>query len=150
MDWVPATCSGQINLLWKVVLTHFVANRTAFIPKSSTVDDFGLIVRSPDALRPLTLCNCDCKIITTAICFGRCIHPAQRCVSTRQMTDDIFKVETTALAHFACATRDSGVLLTDFACAYLVSITPGSSTFSKRQNCPRLSDNSCVCSTAIA
>ena len=92
---------------------------------NSTVDDNGLlIVRSPDALRPLTLCNCDCKIITTAICFGLhrysiwCIHPAQRCVSTRQMTDNIFEMEATALAHFACATRDSGILLTDFACAY--------------------------------
>ena len=80
-------------------------------------------MRSPDALRPLTLCNCDCKIITMATCFGRhrysirCIHPAQRCVSTRQMTDNIFEVETTALAHFACVTRDSGILLNDFACA---------------------------------
>ena len=34
------------------------------------------------------------------------------------MTDNIFEVETTALADFACVTRDSGVLLTDFACAY--------------------------------
>ena len=52
------------------VPTHSAASRTVFIPKSSTVDDTGLIVRSPDALRPSTLCNCDCKIITTAICFG--------------------------------------------------------------------------------
>ena len=34
------------------------------------------------------------------------------------MTDNIFEVETTALAHVACATRDSGILMTDFACAY--------------------------------
>ena len=65
----------------------------------------GLTVRQLDALRPLTLCN-------------RCIHPAQRCVSTRQMTDNTFEVETTAVAHVACATRDSGILLTHFACAY--------------------------------
>ena len=43
------------------VSTHFGGSRTVFIPKSSTAEDFGLIVRSPDALRPLTLCNCDCK-----------------------------------------------------------------------------------------
>ena len=79
-------------------------------------------MRSPDALRPLAFCDCDCKIITTAICFGlhrysiRCIHPAQRCVSTK--TDNIFEVEKTALAHFACASRDSGILLIDLACAY--------------------------------
>ena len=33
------------------VLAHFAASRTVFIPKSSTVDDDGLIVTSPDALR---------------------------------------------------------------------------------------------------
>ena len=90
-------------------------------PSLPTVDDNCLIVRSPDALRPLTLCDCDCK---TAICFGlhrystRCIHPAQRCISSRQMTDNTFEVETTALAHVACATRESGIILQNFACAY--------------------------------
>ena len=34
------------------------------------------------------------------------------------MTDNIFEIETTALAHVACAPQDSGVLLTDFAAAY--------------------------------
>ena len=34
------------------------------------------------------------------------------------MNDNIFEVETTALAHVTCATCDSGVLLTDFAAAY--------------------------------
>ena len=48
------------------VPTHFAVSRTDFIPESSTVDDNGLIVRSSDASRPLTLCNGDCKIITTA------------------------------------------------------------------------------------
>ena len=72
-----------------VVSIRFAASRAVFIPKSSTVDENGLIVRSPDALRPLILCNCGCKIITTAIRFGlhrdsiRCIHPAQRCISSR-------------------------------------------------------------------
>ena len=100
------------------VTTHFVVSRTVFILKSSTVENNGVTVRSLDALRSLTQCNCDSKIIKTANCFGlhrysnRCIHKAQRCKSCRQMTDNIFEVETTAVAHFACAT------LTDFACAY--------------------------------
>ena len=34
------------------------------------------------------------------------------------MTDDIFEIEITALAHAACAPQESGVLLTDFAAAY--------------------------------
>ena len=33
------------------------------------------------------------------------------------MTDNIFEIET-ALAHVACAPRESGILLTDFAAAY--------------------------------
>ena len=85
------------------VPTHFASSRTVFIPKSSNVDDNGLIVRSPYVLRPLTLCKCEWKIISAAICFVlhrysmRRIHPAQRCDSTRQMADNIFEVETTAL-----------------------------------------------------
>ena len=35
------------------------------------------------------------------------------------MTDNIFEIETTALAHVACAPQESGILLTDFASAYL-------------------------------
>ena len=48
----------------------------------------------------------------------RCIHPSQRCISSRQTTDNIFEIETTALAHVAFAPQESGVLLTDFAAAY--------------------------------
>ena len=103
---------------------HYAESRTVFIPKTSDIDDNGRIIRSPDALRPLTLCNCDCKLLTSAICRGfhwytmRCIHPSQRCISSRQTTDNIFEIETTALAHVACAPQESGVLLTDFAAAY--------------------------------
>ena len=34
------------------------------------------------------------------------------------MTDNIFEIETIALAHVECAPRESGILLTDFAAAY--------------------------------
>ena len=43
------------------------------------------------------------------------------------MTDNIFEIETTALANVACAPQESGILLTDYAAAYPVSLTPGSS-----------------------
>ena len=101
----------------------FAKSRTVFIPKSYDVDNNGRIIGSLEALRPLTLCNCDCKILTTAICRGlhwytmRCIHSSQRCMSSRQTTDNIFEIETIALAHVACAPRESGILVTDFAAA---------------------------------
>ena len=47
-----------------------------------------------------------------------CIHPSQRCISSRKKADNIFGIETITLAHVACAPQDSGVLLTDFAAAY--------------------------------
>ena len=106
------------------VPAQLAASRTVFIPKSSDVDNNGLIARSPEALRALTLCNCNCKILTTAICRGlqwytmRCIHPSQRCILARQLTDNIFEVETTALARGPCAPHESGILLTDFAASY--------------------------------
>ena len=100
-----------------------VANRIEFAPKSNVADERGRIVRSLDALRPLALCGCDCKI-PTALCFGHqqysvsCIHPPQRCVSTRQMTDNVFQINTAALAQSSCKSSDCGVFFTDFACAY--------------------------------
>ena len=114
------------ELSWKEVpfLIILLKVELFFFPKTSDIDDFGRIIRSPDALRPLTLCNCDCKLLTYAICRAlqwytmRCIHTSQRCISSRQMTDNIFELETTALAHVACAPQESGVLLTDFAAAY--------------------------------
>ena len=33
-------------------------------------------------------------------------------------TDNIFEIETTALAHVACTPQESDILLTDFAAAY--------------------------------
>ena len=106
----------------ETVPDHFAESRTVFIPKTSGIDDNGRIIRSPDALRPLTLCNCDCKLLTSAICRGlhwytmRCIHPSQRCISSRQMTDNIFEIETTALAHVACTPQESGILIDRCCC----------------------------------
>ena len=48
----------------------FAESSTVFIRKSFDVDNNGRIVRSLGALRPLTLCKCDCEILTTAICRG--------------------------------------------------------------------------------
>ena len=119
----------------------FAESRTVLIPKSSDVDNNERIVRSPEALRPLTLCNCDCKLLASAICRGfqwytmRCIHPSQRCISARQMTDNIFEIETTALARVPC----------DFAASYL-----SVNQYWKKQNCLSLHAVSCEGSTTTA
>ena len=86
------------------------------------------ITRSPDALRLLTLCNWDCKLVTYAICRGfhwytmRCIHLVQRFISSRHLTDYIYEIETTGLAHVACFPQESGILVAVFAGAYSRSV----------------------------
>ena len=100
----------------------FAESRTVLIPQTSDTDDLGRILRSLDALRPMTLCNCDCKLLNPATCQGlqwytmRCIHPSQRCISSWQMTDNIFESETTALAQLCrCISKFQSFL--DFLCA---------------------------------
>ena len=95
-----------------------------FIPKSAEVDAQGLIIRPPEALRHLTSCNCDRKVITAAMCSGlrrysiECTHSSQRCVTQRIMTDNIFEIETAAVALRTRYTEDPGTILSDFSCAY--------------------------------
>ena len=102
----------------------FCASRIVFIPKSSETDAHGHIIRSPEALRPLTLCTCDCEIITAAMCCGlrrysiECVRPSQRCVTQRIVTENIFEIETAAIAHRTRYSEDPGVLVTKFSCAY--------------------------------
>ena len=80
---------------------HFAESGIVFIPKTSDIDDNGRIIRSPDALRPLTLCNCDCKLLTSAICRGlhrytmRCIQPPS---ARRELSRTTCKVVGTMVA----------------------------------------------------
>ena len=53
-------------------------HRRVFIPKSDAADTWGRIVRSPDALRLLTLWYCDCNVLTTALCFAFRQYPISR------------------------------------------------------------------------
>ena len=46
------------------------------------------------------------------------MHPPQRCVNQRIMTDNIFEIETAAIALQTCYPEDPGILLADFSCAY--------------------------------
>ena len=104
---------------------HHVGTRQFADQDPRHIDDKGRTIGATETLRPMTLCNCDCKLLTTAVCRGlhwytmRCIHPSQKCISSREMTDNISKIDTTALAHVACARKNQvGIFLTDFAAAY--------------------------------
>ena len=80
-----------------VIPALFAESRTVFISQVLRWSTTIRIVRSAEALRPLTLCNCDSKILTSAICRGlhwytvRCIHPSQRCISSRQNDGQHFR-----------------------------------------------------------
>ena len=67
-------CAGGLRSKFLFHAYHAVLERrnipdcwTVFNPETSDTDDIGRIIRSPDALRPLTVCNCDCKLLTSAI-----------------------------------------------------------------------------------
>ena len=38
------------------------------------------------------------------------VHHEMLCISAKQMTDNIFEIETTAVAHVACSPQESGIL----------------------------------------
>ena len=120
--WVRSSSLILTSLCWKEVPFQNISMKVELsLSPRPDIDDNKSIIRSPDELRQSAPCNCDCKLLTTAIRRSlhwysmRCTHPSQRCISSGQMTDNIF--ETTALAHVACAPQESGVLLTDFAAA---------------------------------
>ena len=77
-----------IQLLDGIIpLSSFAVSRTARSPKFITVGVQDRIVRSQNSLSALTLCICDCQILTTAYCFGlrqcviSCVH---RCKDASQ------------------------------------------------------------------
>ena len=123
---VRSSSFGLIKPCWREapLLILFLKVGASFTLRLLMLIIPGRIIRSPDALRPLILCNCDCKVLTSAICRGfhwysmQCIHTSQSCISSRQLTDNIFEIETTALVHVARAPQNSGVLLTDFTAPY--------------------------------
>ena len=55
---------------WREVVFLIILMKVglSLIPKTPDTDDLGRIIRSPDALRPLTWCNCDCKLHTSPLC----------------------------------------------------------------------------------
>ena len=120
--WVRSYFEMLIKPSWKEVAIPdwFAESRTIFTTLTSDIDDLGRIIRSPDVLHPLTLCNCDCELSYIGYWSYTipCIQPSQRWICTWQMTYNIFEIDTSALAHVACAPQESGVLLTDFAAAF--------------------------------
>ena len=110
------------------------ASRIVFITQNGDTNAQGLLIRTPEALRLLTMCNFDGKIISLLFVCGlrkystECIHPSQRCVTQRIMTDNIFEIETAAIALRTCYAEDSEILLTDFSrpgcCENVVAMAP--------------------------
>ena len=102
------------------ILALFAESRNVFIPKSSDENNNGIIVRSPEAPRSLTLCKCDFKKVATAICrdfnwyTGKCVHFSQRCIPSKQMMDNIFQIEMLPMPMWRPFLK-SGISLSVFA-----------------------------------
>ena len=111
-------------LMGKALPADFGAPRTVFILQNGDINAQGWLIRTLEALRPLTLCKRDCKIITSAVCAGLrkylvvCIHPSQMCVAQRMMTDNIFEIEIPAIGLRTCYSEDPGIPLRAFTFAF--------------------------------
>ena len=116
---------------------------------TSDIDDNGRIIRSPDALRPLTLCNWDCALLTSAICRGlhwytmRCIHPLQRCISSRQMTTSSLRLRPPLWLTLRAPRKNQVSCCQALLLSIPASITPGSFPCFRGQNCLSLPAASC-------
>ena len=91
------------NMCWRVLFPS---------PPISTTKE-GLLDH-PRPYGPLTLCKTRLNRSFHWYTMHE-MHTPRRDVSSRQMTDNIFEIETAAFAHVACAPRESGILLTDSA-----------------------------------
>ena len=71
-------CTSSMELLFHQASQP--AQWCSFPNPAQPIDDQGWIVRSPEALGPLTLCKCECKVLTTALGFRlgqysiSCVH----------------------------------------------------------------------------
>ena len=80
--WVQSSSFMLTMLPWKGAVSLMVLPKvgSAFSLRYLILMTLEGLFRSPDALRPLILCNCDCKLFTSAICRGlhwytmRCNH----------------------------------------------------------------------------
>ena len=132
----------QAVLEGRNILDCFAESRTVLIPKTFDTDDLGRIIRSPDALRPLTLCNCDCKLLTSAVCRGlhwytmQCLHLSQWCISTRQMTDNSSRLRPLPWPMSRVLRKKQVFSWLTLPLHIPVFITPGSSRCSRTQDCP--------------
>ena len=96
-----------------------VGGRIVFIPKSCAPYGNSRIVRSPEAVRRLTLCKCECKVFTIALCVGQ-RTPWSAFSSQRRLSQSRVKVRHRS----------------DFARAYPSETADGSSVFFRKLASP--------------
>ena len=97
----------------------FAESRTVFIPETSDIDD----------LRAIVIANSLLLLFVEAFIGTLCdaFTPHRDASHLGKMPDNIFEIETSALAHVACAPHESGVFSTTSPLHIPLSIIPGSS-----------------------
>ena len=96
-----------------------------FIQKKRSSPSSDAVICRPSELRPLSLANTDSKIIMSAVSVvlsrvaERHVHPHQRgFISGRQIVDNIFDVEGSAMLHAMSGARDAALILMDYSAAF--------------------------------
>ena len=108
--WVRSSSLMQIELSWKGAPSL-----------TSYIDDHGRIIRSPDTLRPLTLCNCDCKpLYFCHVSRPSLVHCAMQSPLTEMHPDFAAAYPNVNHTWIFSVLENTGLL--DFLCRFLRSI----------------------------
>jgi hypothetical protein len=103
----------------------FNASQMVFIPKGDEIGDDLVVGRSAGDLRPLNLSNTDNKLVSLALnsrlshlCKLTVAEQQRGFVSGRHIEDNIFTLESAALAFSATNVKRAAVILFDFMTAF--------------------------------
>lgn len=96
-----------------------------FIPKGSAASDGTIVARTPDNVRPLSLSNTDCKLVTNAIAAPMnrvarvTVDGRQRgFVEGRQMLDNVIDLESMGITAQMRNATNAAFIFMDFAAAF--------------------------------
>ena len=119
LDNVPGVPKNPCFVLMLSLMKTVTPWKTKMNQEEGFVSIGGPFFKPASRARDITSTKISCgmfrKLLTISV---GTLHLSQRCISSRQMSDNIFEIETIALAHVACAPQESCILLTDFAAAY--------------------------------
>ena len=106
-----------------MLLLGFNSARMVFIPKSDNEEYCESVAAEPGDLRPLSLSNCDHKLVCVAVCWtlrricDGTVHEAQRGFRKgKQLTDNVLALNAHTERHLILGAPCPAQILMDISC----------------------------------